>query len=221
MDDSSSIFRKAMTSWWKTLKNRYTYYQWQKAFQIKKHLQNIENIFHDVNGFELSYLEKKDHPNLSLTYGEIHLESFLALLSLAKPRPEHVFYDLGSGVGKTVFAASMVYGFQKAYGIETLKNLNSIARNKQKKHATDLNMEFIQQDVQQVDWHDAHILFINVASFVSDTWEALSKKLCEKPAPIIITCSKPLNNQKFSIHETMVLCSWGIVPAFIHTIKTT
>jgi hypothetical protein len=220
MDDGTSVFRKAMTNWWKKLKNRYAYYQWQKTFQIKKHLQNIEHIFHDVNGFELSYLEKKDQPNLSLTYGEIHLESFLALLSLAKPRPQQVFYDLGSGVGKTVIAASMVYGFQKAYGIETLKNLDAIAKNKQKNYAPHLNIEFVQQDVQDIDWHDADILFMNVASFVSDTWEALSKKLCEKPTPIMITCSKPLNHPRFSIQETKVLCSWGIVPAYIHINKT-
>jgi hypothetical protein len=216
MDDGASIFRKTMIGLIERLKNRYAYYQWQKTYHIKRHLQEIKTIYAGVDGFDLSHQEKKDHPNLSLTYGEIELESFLALLSLAKPKAHHIFYDLGSGLGKTVLAAAKTYGFQKSYGIETLKNLHLVAQSKYKQHAPELNIEFIQSDFHDIDWPDADILFINVASFISETWEALSQKLYQKPAPIIITCSKPLKLNIFTIQETKVLCSWGIVPAYIH-----
>jgi SAM-dependent methyltransferase len=198
------------------LKTYYQRYRWYNRFQIKKNIHQVEKLYGDCDGFELARQEKALHPNLSLTYGEIELESFLALLSLTQPTPQQVFYDLGCGLGKTVIAAAKTYQFKKSYGIETLKNLHQIAQKKQKTGVSSSDIEFIHGDLRDIHWHDADILFLNVASFVPDSWHLICDKLIQSPAPIIITCSKPLPKTHFEIQETRVQCSWGIIPAYIH-----
>lgn len=201
------------------LKAKYLRFLWQKTYHIPQNLKLIQQLYADIDGFEISHLEKKDHPDLNLTYGEIDLESFLALLSLVKPSPQQVFYDLGSGVGKTVMAAARTYKFKKSYGIETLKSLHQVAQHKKSLCATPGSIEFQHQNLLEASWPDADIIFINVASFVAHRWHELCEKLIQHPAPTIITCSKPLPKTHFEIQATQVLCSWGIVPAYIHRRK--
>lgn len=203
----------------KHLKATYQRMMWRKNYQIPQNLKCIQQLYADIDGFELSRLEKQRHPNLSLTYGEIELESFLALLSLVKPSPLDVFYDLGSGVGKTVIAAAKTYQFKKTYGIETLQSLHLVAEHKKSLCTLKTNIEFQHQNVMNASWSDADILFINVASFVAHSWHELCEKLIAHPASTIITCSKPLPKDHFDIQTTQVQCSWGVVPAYIHRRK--
>jgi tRNA1(Val) A37 N6-methylase TrmN6 len=60
------------------------------------------------------------------TFNTIH-----AILGrLARLRPlseEEIFYDLGSGSGKVLFAASLCHSFRKCVGIEYLESLYSIS----------------------------------------------------------------------------------------------
>lgn len=203
----------------KHLKAKYQRFMWRKTYQIPKNIKCIQQLYADIDGFELSRLEKQTHPNLSLTYGEIDLESFLALLSLVKPSSQDVFYDLGSGVGKTVIAAAQTYQFKKAYGIETLKSLHQVAEHKKSLSTLKTEVNFKHQNVIEASWADADILFINIASFVAHSWHELCEKLIAHPASTIITCSKPLPKEHFDIQTTQVLCSWGVVPAYIHRRK--
>jgi hypothetical protein len=40
------------------------------------------------------------------------------------PNSGAVFYDLGSGIGKAMIAASLVYNFAACHGVETLEGLH-------------------------------------------------------------------------------------------------
>mmetsp|Transcript_30944 Transcript_30944/g.75674 ORF Transcript_30944/g.75674 Transcript_30944/m.75674 type:complete len:263 (-) Transcript_30944:617-1405(-) len=61
----------------------------------------------------------------SVTYGEYDLRLFGKLLKAAQPKPGEVFYDLGSGVGRLVLAAGLLYPpFSACKGIELLPNLH-------------------------------------------------------------------------------------------------
>ena len=56
-----------------------------------------------------------------LTYGEVFFQSFIPLLSYAKPKPGEIFYDLGCGTGKAQMIASIAFPDLKACkGIEYL-----------------------------------------------------------------------------------------------------
>lgn len=203
------------------LKVKYQRWMWRKTYHIPQNIQSIQQLYQDIDGFELSRLEKQHRLELSLTYGEIDLESFLALLSLIKPSSQDVFYDLGSGIGKTVIAAAKTYPLKKAYGIETLQSLHQVALYKKSLCELKSPIEFKHQNIMETNWSDAHILFINVASFVAHDWHVLCEKLIRYPVATILTCSKPLPKEQFDIQATQVLCSWGIVPAYIHRRKNT
>ena len=197
------------------LSNYYQRFCWFKKYNIKKNIQQIEELYRDCDGFALARAAKQLLPDLSLTYGEIQLESFLALLSMAKPQPSQKFYELGSGTGKTVFAAEQTYRFKQCVGVETLLALHAVAVNKLQDN--NANITFLHADTLNINLQDADIIFINVASFVAEYWQLLTKKLVESSAKTILTCSKPMPENIFTIKKTYVQCSWGVVPAFINT----
>ena len=188
---------------------RYASHQWQKHYQIQQHLQTIDQLYANVNGFIISKSARLQD-DLALTYGEIDLLSFLALLSLTSPQADWQFYELGCGLGKTVLAASLCYQFKKSIGVECLAPLLEVA----KRYNTQHNIEFILADLQQLCYHDANLIFINIASFVPEVWQALNTHLEAYPDAYIITCAKPLATS-IVIRQTWVKCSWGIVPAYI------
>lgn len=69
----------------------------------------FQNLYEDVDGYSISRKARVKMDAFAYTYGEIEFLSFIALLSLVKPNENSVFYDLGSGTGKAVIAAAMVY----------------------------------------------------------------------------------------------------------------
>jgi SAM-dependent methyltransferase len=189
--------------------NFYERYRFEKRYKIQKHLQTINHLYANVNGFHISKSARIED-DLALTYGEIDLLSFLALLSLTSPKPHWHFYELGCGVGKTVIAASLCYQFQKSIGIDCLKPLVDTAKERN----VFPNIDFVIADLQDLSYQDANLIFINIASFVPEVWHNLNLKLQHYHDVIIITCAKPLA-QSVIMHQTLVECSWGIIPAYI------
>lgn len=63
----------------------------------------------------------------SLIYGEVEFNSFYRVLRKINPQPGLVFYDLGSGTGKAVFAARFAFDFSKCIGVEILTSLHQQA----------------------------------------------------------------------------------------------
>jgi hypothetical protein len=203
----------------KTLQDTYAIYRWRQALDLKKHLLDIEHLYQDIEPFQISKDARRETPNLSLTYGEIELESFIALLSFAGIEKTPYFYDLGAGIGKNVIACAKIFNISTCIGIECLSPLVTIAKNKQlclPKHLQN-RTDFIEADLFTCHWPEQALLFINIASFIQDDWEKLNQKLIHQPARIIITCSKPLSpNKHFHVQKTMVKASWATIPAYIH-----
>jgi hypothetical protein len=197
------------------IRNAYTTRAWKKKHQIDATLQRVENIFKDANGFIISTTARLHAPSLELTYGEIELESFLALLSLAKPKPHQHFYDLGCGIGKTVWAAAMTFPLKKCIGVEQILELHHV--NHQKKlQLNPENIHFLHQDILDTHWPTESILYLNIASFIPESWNKIAKKLIEEPAEIVITLAKPLSSNDFKIQSTEVMTTWGVVSAYVH-----
>ena len=61
------------------------------------------------------------------TYGEFDLGGFCTLLRAATPQPGELFVDIGSGCGRLVCAAAMMYEWSSACGIELLPDLHAEA----------------------------------------------------------------------------------------------
>lgn len=202
--------------------------RWQKSLNLTEHARIFQQLYQHENGFMLSKQARKQHDTLDYVYGEISFLSFLALLSLAKPHENTIFYDLGCGIGKAVLACAIVFPIRKSVGVEILPELYFSACKQAKKlasiknYATPTNkIEFILGDFLEVNLDDANIIFINSTALFNPTWEMLCARLEYLPQlNTVITTSKALPSKLFSVvMQTKVEMSWGIVLAYVHVRK--
>jgi hypothetical protein len=96
----------------------------------------IGNTFNCKVGYQASHEARQKLPteedSPSFYYGEIRFRTFATALHKCKTKyggwsslsGDDVFYDLGSGMGKVVVAASLLHPFQQSIGIEYLDHLH-------------------------------------------------------------------------------------------------
>ncbi|HET9843357.1 MAG TPA: methyltransferase domain-containing protein [Gammaproteobacteria bacterium] len=166
---------------------------------------------------------KQDH----FLYGEIDLITLVKLLDFIQPKPQTIFYDLGSGAGKAVLMASLTYPFAKCIGIELLAPLHQLAQKKctllerlarEKDKNFCSNLHFIQGNFLAIDFSDADIIFANATAYKGETWDNLVNKLktVKRGCRIIVTTFK-LNSLDFKIlYEGAELMSWGFCSVRIY-----
>ncbi|CAD7923517.1 unnamed protein product [Amoebophrya sp. A120] len=81
------------------------------------------------SGFRIAEAERSQVDSLGgdSTYGEILPDSLAQILWLMHIGPDDVFYDLGSGIGKTVIQAAMTTPAKKVVGVEVADSRFSVA----------------------------------------------------------------------------------------------
>ena len=85
----------------------------------------------EEEAYEMLALLKQD-----LTYGEFDMASFEKLLAMAAPQDGEVFVDIGSGCGRLVCAAALLYpSLARCVGIELLEDLDGMAVERQRELA--------------------------------------------------------------------------------------
>ncbi|MGV3740428.1 MAG: methyltransferase [Gammaproteobacteria bacterium] len=203
---------------------RYQIWAWQNQLQIKKHLTVLNRVSAAIDGFQLSRAARQNTDAYEYVYGEIDTQSFIALLSLIHPDSSTVFYDLGSGTGKTVLACAMVFDIKKACGVELFSTLNEAAtqqleqlKNIQNYECIDTKISFVCDDFLNVPLTEATVIYVAATGLFGDTWIDLNQRLEQLwQRPFIITTTKKLLSPQFQIlHQTRVQMSWGIVDAYI------
>lgn len=207
---------------------RYKIWKWKNRLQLKKHVTNLDKVSATTNGFKLSRMSRQDNDAYEYVYGEIDSMSLLALLSLIKPGPSTVFYDLGSGSGKAVLACAMVFDIKKACGIELFPALDQAAKQQlaqlalmQDYPAISQKIAFVCGNFLDANLTDATVIFISATALFGDTWIRLNQKLEQLThSPIIITTTKKLLSWRSKVHhQTRVQMSWGRVTAYIQQIE--
>lgn len=148
------------------------------------------------------------------------------------------FYDLGSGVGRGLVGAALLYPFNKCIGIEYLENLHILA--KEIKSVYDMKFEsllknypeyfenykkipdfdVINGDFLSYDWSDASFVFANSTCFTAELMQALAKKAEDlKPGTFFVTFTKKLPglSSNWDLRAGFRrLMSWGIATIYIH-----
>ncbi|CCI49520.1 unnamed protein product [Albugo candida] len=176
------------------------------------------------------FFSKVYHGFGSEIYGEIDFFAFVDVLQWvirqgSIMKNEAVFYDLGSGTGKAVIAASLLYNFDKVIGIEALEPLNTFAkkravklRNLTKNNCLASSIEFWYGSFLEKDWTDGTIVFCHATCFSDSDWRSISlvaEKL--KQGSYVITASQILQSALFEVVKSeQVKTSWGTAKIYIH-----
>ena len=169
--------------------------------------------------------------DVELTYSEIRFETFAIVLKKCRSKhgglqkPGGVFYDLGSGLGKALFAALLVFEFERCTGFERLDMLHDGARELADKwDRTKDGLSFLTEGQRQtevdlvnddflsehVTLADAKVVFMNSTCYGEDMMLKIAAK-CEKMAPEtwVITHTKRLPSVHFDVlEECRLMQSW-------------
>ena len=159
-------------------------YRWRRALALDAHYKVYQQLFAPIDGFSLSREARRRHDAMEYVYGEIDFFSFIALLSQAKPDNKTLFYDLGSGTGKAVFACAMVFDVQESHGIECFSSLHHAAEDRRNTLArrpgyakTAKKIHFLKDDFFNANLSQATLIFINATGFFGQRWADLSEKI--------------------------------------------
>mmetsp|Transcript_20373 Transcript_20373/g.30838 ORF Transcript_20373/g.30838 Transcript_20373/m.30838 type:complete len:336 (-) Transcript_20373:384-1391(-) len=182
----------------------------------------------------------------NLVYGEVDFDSFYEVLrhaaqglSAAGQRGGEpgggnggiVFYDLGSGTGRAVFAAAMVLDLKYAAGIEILPRLHGASYEILEKYTRTLmrrisdpplikffNGSFLDSEY---DWTDGDLVFANSTCFEEALLDAVARRGEGpgglRPGARVVTFTLALRSAWFRIiYKKRFNMSWGPATVYIH-----
>jgi SAM-dependent methyltransferase len=191
----------------------------------------FDALYGNVSGRNLSLAgrESNQYKSKSFVYGEVVPHSFYQILKDLGVQPGQVFYDLGSGTGKAVVLANLLFDFSESIGIEFVESLYQCSVDIQERLEKEFKpkvrpkqefgkMSFIHGSFLDVDVSNADIIFMNSTCFQEDLMLALDEKLQEvKPGTLLITLSKTLKSPCFQMYRHQLYeFSWKEATVFFH-----
>lgn len=205
---------------------------WKSSIHYDRCFKIFTKLYQDIKPMEISMKERQEKQidaDKSFTYGEVVFYSFVQILESAHPKQGEIFYDLGSGAGKAVFIAGLVFDLSKALGIEKLDGLYEISHSLVEKLPSipevselpadkKINIQFIHDDFLKVKISDGNIVFVNATCFSGEIWDGLMIQLLtlKKGARVIIT-SKTIEIGGFAMkHQNLYLMTWGLSKVSIY-----
>ncbi len=171
------------------------------------------------------------HTEDSLVYGEIDLQGFCDLLMHHIPHnSSDVFYDLGSGSGRAVFAARFVGDFRECVGIELLSNLHEMASSVRSLYRFQYQHKLIHQHVQFVCsdlldydgwWKDGTVVYVPNLLFDDKLKEQIAEQALKLRSGAFLICLKKFEGDAFNsvfdlVKERPVVMSWGESNTYIY-----
>ncbi len=184
--------------------------------------QNLADIYNENNQFWVSLKEvyrQKSEKMKNLTYGETSYFAIKSSLEFIKMTKDDVFYDLGCGVGKTVFYANTVYG-AKSIGIEIVPDFvtnGSLVIKEQKLE----NISFIEKSIFDVDLKKGTVFYITPTCFDDENMIKVIKKFETLPkGSRVIVLSKHLTNSNLKmLGKKTLFYSWGMAETFYYLVE--
>eukprot|EP00826_Nyctotherus_ovalis_P032735 TRINITY_DN2635_c0_g1_i9.p1 TRINITY_DN2635_c0_g1~~TRINITY_DN2635_c0_g1_i9.p1 ORF type:complete len:290 (+),score=13.93 TRINITY_DN2635_c0_g1_i9:689-1558(+) len=184
----------------------------------------FNEVFRGVDGGVISQSERnaKKLVGLQYTYGEIELVHFLPLLRMASNRSGGEFWDLGSGTGKALIAASLSNYYSKICGVEILEDLRNTSTSvitKFCKHTKTepTTFEVISGDMREVDWSDADVVYVASICFSEELVQELAEKgRALKSGTRIVSLKKWIIPEVYNVlFEVKAKMSWGNTGVYI------
>jgi hypothetical protein len=185
---------------------------------LKESYFAFSQLFNSLDTNQLSLNARKSSSleyDLEFTYGEIEFFNYLKVLEIVHIEPEDIIWDLGSGAGKSVISAALVYPSNQVIGVEFLPNLCEIST--QLSQAL-LNVKIIQGDIRYQDWSDGNVIFMSSLCFLDELLEFIHRKSLEcKRGTRVITLREFPKTESFKLlHVLRILMSWGRSSCYIY-----
>jgi precorrin-6B methylase 2 len=197
MNDLSELIKRSM--FFDTIKDVYTYdlmdmkdiaielniwdslSEDKKEFYDKFSKNNVDEKIKDRFDKYIENLEIIKESDDNLIYGEITKSGVDALLREIKKRKsiksDDIFYDIGSGNGKLPIHIALISEFSKVKGIEISDIRYQYSNHILKNTIGSIdNIEFINDDVRNIDISDATVIFINDVLFSEEDVEHIFEK---------------------------------------------
>jgi len=150
------------------------------------------------------------------TYGEIDFEGVTTLGKCIgaddDPTARHVFYDLGSGLGRMVFQVFFEWaGVQRCVGVELSSHRHSRATRAQRQLATHLQaaaprqLEFVNANLLSVEMSTATIVYLACTCWDADFMAQVMEKLRALPNLRWVISTESLEVE-FGLHSDLKWC---------------
>ena len=175
----------------------------------------------------------------SLTYGEIDFHSFADILERLEMREGDTLVDLGSGTGRALVTAALLFGpsLARVHGIELLASLHSPCEQVLVKLRALLEAEpaffaehlrckvtsergdITDTDATAMDWTVADVVFINSTLFDAKLMTTLCAMASARmrSGTRVITLTRPWLSPQWQVSEPrQYRMSWGVASAFVH-----
>ena len=187
--------------------------------EVADKLACFDKLYNQVEGGTISQSERssKKLVESQFTYGEILPIQFLLLLKIADPKPNSIFWDLGSGTAKTLVITALEYSdFKQICGVELLDGLYDAGVRVIDKYCemTKTNkskFKLVKGDMTKVDWTDADIIYTSSICFPEGLITELAEKgKALKPGTKIITLkSWGLPDTYKVLRNLKIKMTWG------------
>lgn len=186
-------------------------------------------------GYKVSQLQRDNfgYNDPSLSYGEINLETIhdifyrLSVHGFSKDFGGKLV-DIGSGLGRILFASLLIHDFESCVGIEILSDLCDVSKkilkhwDKLKSQCSSRKQEcfikFLCGDATVIEWCDADLVIIHPTCF-DDSILLKIINTAEKmvAGSFFLTVSKTISSDYFEILESFLAdVSWGKAVIYIY-----
>jgi len=196
------------------------------ALTIDEAFKDLDDIFYGNSGWRIPEDEIKQIQEVGgdATYGELLPSGTDALTHLFGMDESSVFYDLGSGTGRSLLhVAASQPNIRKAVGIELSQTRTDYAR--EALHNLDdlavprCEVEFREQDIQSADMRDATHVFTSSVCFGGHLLRSIAQKCAESESFRVLLSLRELPLQPYlvKIGESRIPCTFhGAQPCFIY-----
>tara|TARA_B100001989_G_scaffold251994_1_gene232698 strand:- start:218 stop:865 length:648 start_codon:yes stop_codon:yes gene_type:complete len=191
----------------------------------------FNSIFEDINGYEISLNDRKQYGyenDKSYTYGEVSFEGFKEIFEIISLTDSFEFLDLGSGLGKGLIMASLLYPCQKLVGYENLANLATTSKEiltsyvdliKKDYPAAQLpEFSIVQDSFFNADFSTADVIFASSTCFGSTYIEFINSKIDEmKTGSYLVMLTKQVSSDSLEcIYKGTQKMGWGTPTVYIY-----
>jgi hypothetical protein len=189
-------------------------------------INDIKDLYKTINPSSCISSEDDElfrQTNNQSTYGELTVEGMMKIFKTtpdAFPRSyndNYTYFDLGSGLGRTVMYSALLFKFHNAIGYELsetrynkAKQIKELYYKKQRGRRRNVNIDFINDSLLNADVSEANMIFISNLCFSEELNNQIGEKFdAELPIGCYVFSSRGIPMKKSKTLDPIdVKMSW-------------